>query len=109
MNPSLVHDALLYDSDGEFVDSLTPFVLEGLGLGEEICVVSRPYNCKLLREGLGAHADDVRFVDSNEWYQTPPRTIAGYHKIIKRAVAAGVPGLRVVGEVEFGDAEFEHA
>lgn len=106
---TLVHEALVYDTDARFVDVLTPFVADGVAAGDEVCVVSRPTNVGLLRDALGADGEQVRYIDAAGWYSTPARTIAGYHRTITAAREAGAPGIRVVGEVEFGTTEAEHA
>lgn len=106
---TLVHDTLVYDSDERFTEILTPYVAEGLAAGEQACVVTRPANAERLRDALGARADQVRFIDATDWYRFPARTIAGYHRTIQSARAAGAPGIRVVGEVEFGDTAAERA
>jgi anti-sigma regulatory factor (Ser/Thr protein kinase) len=106
---ALRHDALIYDSDSRFVDVLMPFVADGLAAGEQVCVVTRERNGKLLREAVGCSAEQVEFIDAIDWYRHPARTIAGYHRTIQAAWKAGAPGLRVVGEVEFGATVADHA
>jgi anti-sigma regulatory factor (Ser/Thr protein kinase) len=105
----LAHDALVYDSDDRYVEVLAPFLANGLRAGEQACVVTRSAKAALLREALGRDADHVDFIDAVDWYRQPARTIAGYHRTIRSALTAGAPGLRVVGEVEFGDSKADHA
>lgn len=105
----LIHEAMVYDTDERFVDVLAPFVAGGLVAEEKVCVVSRPSNIDLLRDALGADAADIDFLDASDWYRTPARTIAGYHRTVDAARADGATRLRVVGEVEFGSSPAEHA
>lgn len=105
----LAHDALVYDTDDRFVEVLAPFVANGLKAGEHAYVVTRLANADLLRDALGADAHQVQFVDAVDWYRHPARTIAGYHRTIRSARAAGARRIRVVGEVEFGETKAEHA
>ena len=104
-----MHEALVYDTDTRFVDVLAPFVADGVSAGDQVCVVSRPSNMDLLRDAIGPDGGQVSYIDATEWYSTPARTIAGYHRTIRAARAAGAARIRVVGEVEFGDTEAEHA
>jgi len=106
---SLLHDAFVYDSETEYCDALVPFAAAGVGAGEQVWIVTRSDNLALLRERLDAAAAAVHFVDSEQWYRAPATTIAGYQRVLADAAAAGAPGVRVVGEVEFGHSEIEHA
>lgn len=92
----MIHQALTYDSDDEFVERLAPFLLEGLRGGDHAVAVTVPHRLRLLREALGAAGDAAEFVDSRTWYDAPGRTLGAYHRKIH---AHRGPGrLRVVGE-----------
>lgn len=108
MTAALVHDAFIYDSDAEFVDWLGPFIVDGVERGDEVMVVTRPKNTALLRDTLGGAGGDVRFVDSADWYQSPAQTIARYQAAMNETFTTG-SSLRVVGEVDFGPTEIDHA
>jgi anti-sigma regulatory factor (Ser/Thr protein kinase) len=109
VSTGLVHDALIYQSDAEFTDTLVPFMLDGLERGEKVCAVTTAENVELLAATLGSRADEVQFIDSEQWYRIPARTIAAYHYVIDNALSTGSPALRVIGEVEFGGTDIEHA
>lgn len=109
MTTALVHDALIYDSDTEFVDWIGPFIRDGVERGDEVMVVTRPRNTALLRDTLEGTEGDVRFVDSTDWYRSPAQTIAEYQAAMDRVFTTGTSRLRVVGEVEFGPTEIDHA
>jgi anti-sigma regulatory factor (Ser/Thr protein kinase) len=98
----LRHDAFVYDSDAGFVERMTPFVIDALDAGEAAVAVTTPGNCALLREALGASAERVSFVHSDDWYQRPITTIAGYDRTLRTHEQAGAPAVRVIGEVSFG-------
>jgi anti-sigma regulatory factor (Ser/Thr protein kinase) len=106
---SLTHDTFIYESDEDFVNALAPFLLEGTENGEATYAVTTRHNCALLEEALGPQGEAVNFIDSQDWYLAPARTIASYAATIRRARAAGYERLRVVGEVEFGDTPTTHA
>jgi hypothetical protein len=105
----LRHDALLYASDREFVDTLVPFVRDGLDGDEPVITVTTPGNIGLLRRALGADASQVTFVDAADWYRHPPRTIADYHRTVDEHLAGGSARVRVIGEVRFGETEKQQA
>lgn len=105
---ALRHDALIYGSDDEFTAALVPFVEEGLGRGDAVVAVTTPANIAALGDRLGARSRSVEFVDAGAWYQAPARTIAGYRAKLDEALGAGAPGVRVIGEVAFGDDESDH-
>lgn len=109
MTGALVHDALLYDSDEDFLAVTAPFCLDGVEQGDEVCVVTNRRNRRLLGDSLDGAAGAVRFIEAEDWYRAPARTIAGYARVIEEALAAGSRRLRVVGEVEFGETPVEHA
>jgi anti-sigma regulatory factor (Ser/Thr protein kinase) len=99
----LRHDAFVYDSETQFADRMVPFIGAGLEQGEAAVAVTTPANCNLLREALGAASERVLFVDRDQWYDRPARVIAGYDRTLRESALAGVPGVRVVGEVQFGE------
>lgn len=105
---SFTHDAFVYGSPGKFVGSLAPFIREGLELGEHVIVVTKPENQGALEDALGDRSE-FQTADSTEWYSTPVQTIDRYRRVLQDALGSGRPRLRVVGEVEFGTTEIEHA
>jgi anti-sigma regulatory factor (Ser/Thr protein kinase) len=96
-SPELTHQALIYDSDEAFVSATTTFCLDGLALGDHVLAVTTETNIGLLRASLGTDAAEVEFVDAQDWYGTPGRTLAAYdhyvdvHKQPHRQV-------RIIGE-----------
>ena len=52
--PRLIHEALVYSSDEEFLERLVPFLQEGLAAGDPARVVLTPNKSALLRDALGA-------------------------------------------------------
>lgn len=92
----MIHQALAYNSDDEFVERLTPFLLEGLRARDEVIAVTMPHRLRLLRDALGGAAGSAEFIDARTWYEAPGRTLGAYHR---RVLAHTGPGrLRVVGE-----------
>src|SRR5947207_5572316 len=93
----LIHRALLYGSPQEFLAAVLPFIDEGLHRGEPVLAVTSPDNSSLLREQLGATADDVQFVDQVTWYDSPGRTLAACHRFLREHIT-GHDRVRLVGE-----------
>jgi anti-sigma regulatory factor (Ser/Thr protein kinase) len=105
----LVHDALIFQSDAEFVAALTPFTLDGLNAGEKACAIATPRNLELLHSALGPRATDLEMIETTEFTNRPARAIAAYHSKVASALKAGAPRVRVISEVEFGITDIERA
>ncbi|GAA1345931.1 sensor histidine kinase [Saccharothrix algeriensis] len=107
--PGLVHQGLVYGSDEDFLAATVPFCLEGLDRGDEVLAITRPGNLDLLRQALGDAAGEVGFTAAEEWYRTPGRTLAAYHRRVDGHTAPG-RRVRVIGEpVWHGRDELETA
>jgi anti-sigma regulatory factor (Ser/Thr protein kinase) len=95
--PSLVHQALLYEDAQQFLASILPFVREGMDRGEPVLAVVSKNNSALLREELGSAATDVTFVDPMRWYDAPGRTLAACYRYVQER-REGQERVRVIGE-----------
>jgi anti-sigma regulatory factor (Ser/Thr protein kinase) len=91
----LVHDALLYRSDAEYVAGLLPFLTDGIAHGEPSFVAVPERQGTLLRDGLGASADAVEIVDMTVVGRNPGRIIPEIRQFVDRHRASRV---RCVGE-----------
>jgi anti-sigma regulatory factor (Ser/Thr protein kinase) len=92
------HEAFLYGDDDEFLDTLTPFLREGLADGELVAAVIAPDRSALLRRALGsAAADLVAWVDATRLGRNPTRLIAAWHQFIDENLGPG-QRLRAVGQ-----------
>ena len=100
--PGFRHEAFLYDSDDEFVGRMAEFLAAGLDEGAPGLAVTSRSHCALLRDGLGAASDRVRFVDRDDWFVRPANTIAAYDATLRDLARGGAASIRVVGEVQFG-------
>ncbi len=70
----LVHSALIYGSDSEFLDVCVPFIERRVELGEPTLVAVQPANAENLRTALGGEPDGVTVHKVEEWYETSART-----------------------------------
>ncbi len=103
----LRHDALLYSSEQEFLDQALPFVRDGLANAEPVLVVSTEANLATLEQALGDESDAVTYVPAGGWYCHPAHTIARYRRALDERLDEGAARVRVIGEVQFGEAEPE--
>lgn len=106
--PGMHHDALLYDSDEQFVHEVGSFVRRGVLAGEETVVVEPPRQIDLLRAELGEHAPRVQFFDMTDIGENPARIINVWRDLLDAATQRG-SSLRGVGEPAFvgrSDQEF---
>ncbi|MEO3785712.1 sensor histidine kinase [Actinocorallia sp. B10E7] len=94
---TLVHHALIYDTDEQFLSSALPFCLEGVEREEAVLAVTTPANTALLHEALGVAAGRVEFARPDDWYRTPGLTLAAYHHYMEERSAAH-PRIRILGE-----------
>jgi DNA-binding GntR family transcriptional regulator len=96
----LVHQALIYGDEDEFLASTVPFIVEGLEADERVLAVTTPANREVLMRTLGRRAQDVEFRDSDEWYELPAHTLLSYQRYIQYSDRNRV---RVIGEVAWKD------
>ncbi|WP_091378214.1 anti-sigma factor RsbA family regulatory protein [Actinokineospora alba] len=90
------HPALFYRGADEYLDGTLPFIQAARAAGEPVAVAVPGPNLKLLRDALGADADDVRMLDMTEAGRNPGRIIA----TVLRGFADSHPDrpVRIIGE-----------
>lgn len=96
------HDAFFYESDEAFVESLVPFLRDGLSRGEAAAAATTRANIDRLCRALGRDADAVEFFDQQDWFVRPAMTVGGWERFLDRSLTRGVAFTRMVGEVGFG-------
>ncbi|MEV0405441.1 sensor histidine kinase [Actinoallomurus sp. NPDC050550] len=72
----LVHRALLYGHEDEFLAVTLPFLREGVSQGGRPVVISE--RARLLRRRLGRQAARMEFIDASRWFGAPARTLTAY-------------------------------
>ncbi|GAA3449576.1 sensor histidine kinase [Dactylosporangium matsuzakiense] len=93
----LIHQALVFDSAAQFLDAAVPFVTEGVRRRDSVIAVTTGENEALLREQIGADAEQITFLTLSDWYDSPGRTLNAHHRRID--ALSGTTGiLRVLGE-----------
>jgi hypothetical protein len=93
------HGLCIYGSDGRLGDDVGAFLAQGADAGETVFAVFHAGHERVLRGALGSSADDVRFVNRDAFYTRPEEAVAGYDAAIRRALAAGAPGVRAAGDL----------
>lgn len=90
------HPALFYHSDREYLDSLLPFIADGLAAHEPVAVAVPQPRLQMLGEALGSAADRVQLIDMTQAGRNPGRIIAG----VLRGFADRYPlrRVRIIGE-----------
>ena len=103
---SLQHDAFIYDSDGGYLEVLTPLLASAQAAGDVVLAVVPHHNAALLRSVLD-DGSTTQFIEAESWYRNPVDAIAQYQAVLE-SVPAGVRAL-VIGEVQFGTTAAEWA
>jgi anti-sigma regulatory factor (Ser/Thr protein kinase) len=93
------HDLFLYEDDDRLVDHMAPFLEEGLHEGAAVIAVLDARKLDVLRHALGARADQVTFMESDECYTRPEAALADYDATLRSLVSAGAPAVRLFGEL----------
>ncbi|XVS60943.1 anti-sigma factor RsbA family regulatory protein [Actinosynnema sp. CA-299493] len=95
------HPAFFYASDEEYVETLVPFVLDGLAAGQPVAVAVPGARMRLLRDALGDAAAHVRMLDMRVAGRNPGRIIPA---VLRRFADTHVSGhVRIVGEPIWAD------
>jgi AcrR family transcriptional regulator len=101
--PRLVHEALVYSSDDEFLERLVPFLHDGLAASDPTLLVLTPNKTAMLREALGQDAQRVSFADASAMYRRPAPAFAEYRRHLEAELSRPeVELVRVIGEIPFG-------
>ncbi len=96
--PMLEHQALLYETDEELLNTVVPFLTEGIERWEPGLVVTTGTNIELLRERLGSDAERVEFVESKSWLTAPSAVLDAFEQFVQAKLEGGAPWVRIVGE-----------
>jgi anti-sigma regulatory factor (Ser/Thr protein kinase) len=94
---TLVHQALVYSGEGEFLAAVVPFLRAGLTAQDVVLVAASPPLLDGVRRALGPAAEPVLFIDASEWYRHPVRTIAAYEDFLRAQEPRRVSALAEMG------------
>jgi anti-sigma regulatory factor (Ser/Thr protein kinase) len=87
----LTHFAAFYRGDDEYLDTVVPFILDGLANDDSVQIAVPTANLTLLRDALGDAAETVQWSDMTEIGRNPARTFA----MFAAALRALPPGSQV--------------
>ena len=93
---NLVHQAFLYGSQEEFVAAMSPFVRDGLELGDTVFAATKRSNIDALREDLAGDGDLVEFHDTSQWETRPYDRLQAFRGMVDELPPGAV--LRAMGE-----------
>jgi transcriptional regulator with XRE-family HTH domain len=96
--PMLVHRALLYSTESEFLDVCVPFLTQGVERGEAVLAVTTDANLALLRGRLGEAAHAIELAGRDGWYRTPTIAVHRYREFLTRKLDSGAAWVRILGE-----------
>jgi anti-sigma regulatory factor (Ser/Thr protein kinase) len=93
-----VHEAVLYETDDEFLHVVVPFLEEGRDGNEPSLVVVHSQASDLLRAALG-NTTGITFLDTADPRSNPARAIRFIRDVLAARAASGATRIRVVSEV----------
>lgn len=91
------HEALLYAGTRDFVDSVGGFLRDAVAANEPVMAAVSEDRARLLRDALGAGADEVVFADMAQLGQNPSRILPVWREFVDAHAASG-RRVRGVGE-----------
>ena len=94
--PGYLHEAVLYDSDEEFLGVVVPFLQEGAAVGEPCLVALGASTTGLVRAAVG-NTTGLTFLDDR--YDRPASVIRSNRDLFAAHVADGASRIRVASEV----------
>jgi anti-sigma regulatory factor (Ser/Thr protein kinase) len=87
------HEALIYGDSDDFLAGTVPFLRAGLEAGEPALVAVTARNTELLRDELGADAEQVRFAPMEELGRNPARIIPFWREFLDAQDGRSVRGI----------------
>jgi hypothetical protein len=94
---SFRHEALLYHDHDEYLDTVVPFLREGVERGEHVLVAAAEPARHQIRERLGHAATEVAFVDMSELGANPARIMPALTALVESHHHDG-RAMRVLGQ-----------
>src|SRR3954447_26281414 len=92
----LIHQALIYDSDQEFLDVVVPFVDQAVAASEPALVAVHERNAEILGDALGRSPEGVTLTSVEDWYETPGATREKFGSWVGERINGG--SVRLIAE-----------
>lgn len=99
---SLRHELLIHEADETYVQCVSSFLRDGLQEGAPAIVVACSRRRSAVREALGPDAEHVVFLDRDDVYIRPARTVARFERALNELARPNAPTVRIVGELAGG-------
>lgn len=96
----LQHDGIFYDDESDFVETVVPFIRDGVEAGEVVMVNTVTHPVTPLLRAMFAGEEQVRVAD-RAVYSTPAAALDGYRRTMEQGLAQGAVGYRAVGFIDF--------
>jgi transcriptional regulator with XRE-family HTH domain len=94
----LEHQALVYGSDEEFLETAVPFLSEGVERSERPLAVTTQPRIRLLRKALGKQGRHVELADSGPWLSSPTAALGRFRAYLTNSLEGGALWIRILGE-----------
>lgn len=94
----LEHPALLYSNTEDFLDSMVPYVRDGLEQDEVVFVAARGDNLAALRAEIGERGGRAGWADTEEWHPHSATRLRAFFEFVTDELAAGATSIRLAGE-----------
>jgi anti-sigma regulatory factor (Ser/Thr protein kinase) len=95
------HDALFHATDDDLVASAVPFLRAGLDAGDAVVLMCDAPTTDKLTSAVGDSAA-IGHLPRADSYRRTTAVIAGFCRVVDRAVADGASRVRLVGDVDLG-------
>jgi hypothetical protein len=82
------HRACIYEDDREYLETVVPFLAEGLAFGEPALAVTTPANLELIGAALRKRAGEVDYAESAFFGRRPPQRVAAFYRYWRTHAAA---------------------
>jgi hypothetical protein len=82
------HRACIYEDDRDYLETVVPFLAEGLAFGEPVLAVTTPANLELIGAALRERAGEVDYAESAFFGRRPPQRVAAFYRYWRTHAAA---------------------
>lgn len=94
---ALAHPALVYAGIDEFLDTLVPFIREGLERDEPVFAAIGREEVDALGRELGRHSG-ATVADTRAWHPHPASRLRAFHAFVSDRLASGARAIKLIGE-----------
>jgi len=92
------HWACVYDNDQQFLQTVVPFLAEGLAAGDPVLAVTTPANLELITAALGPRGGEVDYAESAFFGRRPAQRVAAFYRYWKNHADGSGRAVRILAE-----------